>query len=46
VEITEIINGESDVLDTFLNFVSKANGRISACVNHTRPIRSKYRPNK
>jgi hypothetical protein len=26
------------VLDTLLNFVSKANGRIDACVNHTRPV--------
>jgi hypothetical protein len=38
VEITEIINGESNVLDTFLNFVSKAKNRIDAYVDHTRPV--------
>jgi len=37
VEITEIINGDSNILNTFLNFVSKANGRMDACVDHTRP---------
>jgi hypothetical protein len=37
VEITEIINGDNNVLDTVLNFVYEANSRIDACVDYTRP---------
>jgi hypothetical protein len=37
VEITEIISGDNNVLDTFLNFVYKANSRIDACVDYIRP---------
>lgn len=40
MDTTEIINNDSkdsNVLNTFLNFVSKAKGRIDACVDHTRP---------
>jgi two-component system, OmpR family, sensor histidine kinase VicK len=33
----ETINGDSNVLNAFLNFISKADVRIDACVVHTRP---------
>ena len=38
IETTEIVHSDSDVLNTFLRFVSNANTRIDACVDHTRPI--------
>jgi two-component system, OmpR family, sensor histidine kinase VicK len=37
IEATEIVQNNSDVLNTFLRFISNANTRIDACVDHTRP---------
>ena len=37
METTETINGDSNVLNAFLNFISKADVRIDACVDHSRP---------
>ena len=37
METTEIIHSNSDVLNTVLKFLSNANSRIDACVDHTRP---------
>ena len=37
METTDIIHSDSDVLNTFLRFISNTNSRIDACVDHTRP---------
>ena len=35
IEATEIVQNNSDVLNTFLRFISNANTRIDICVDHT-----------
>jgi signal transduction histidine kinase len=34
---TEVLHGEQNVVTTFLQFASKANNRIDACIDYTRP---------
>jgi two-component system sensor histidine kinase VicK len=36
-EKTEVLHGEQNVIDTVLQFTSKAKSRIDACVDYTRP---------
>ena len=36
-ERTEVLHGEQNVVDTVLQFTSKAKSRIDACVDYTRP---------
>jgi two-component system, OmpR family, sensor histidine kinase VicK len=36
-ERTEVLHGEQDVVNTVLQFISKAKNRIDACVDYTRP---------
>jgi two-component system, OmpR family, sensor histidine kinase VicK len=36
-ERTEVLHGEQNVVNTVLQFTSKAKSRIDACVDHTRP---------
>jgi hypothetical protein len=36
-ERTEVLHGEKNVVNTVLQFTSKAKSRIDACVDHTRP---------
>jgi two-component system, OmpR family, sensor histidine kinase VicK len=36
-ERTEILHGEQNVVNTVLQFTSRANSRIDACVDYTRP---------
>jgi hypothetical protein len=36
-ERTEVLQGEQDVVNTVLQFTSKAKNRIDACVDYTRP---------
>jgi hypothetical protein len=34
---TAVLHGEQNVVNTFLQFASKAKNRIDACVDYTRP---------
>src|ERR671930_2179371 len=36
-ETTEVLHGEQNVVNTVLQFTSKAKSRIDACVDYTRP---------
>jgi two-component system sensor histidine kinase VicK len=36
-ERTEVLHGEQNVVNTMLQFTSKAKGRIDACIDYTRP---------
>jgi hypothetical protein len=37
METTEVVRSDGNVLNIFLKFIAKANSRIDACVDHTRP---------
>ncbi len=38
IERTEVLHGEHNVVNTVLQFTSKAKSRIDACVDYTRPL--------
>jgi two-component system sensor histidine kinase VicK len=38
IERTEVLHGEQNVVNTVLQFTSKAKSRIDACVDYTRPL--------
>jgi hypothetical protein len=37
-ERTEVLHGEQNVVNTVLQFTSRAKSRIDACVDYTRPL--------
>ena len=39
-EFAEIVKGDEKIMETALSFMSRANSRIDACVDHTRPALS------